>query len=117
MELYESLFIIRPSLSDEETSALIEKMKGVVTKNGASLVRAENWGRKKLAYEIKRERKGTYVYFYFQGPGTVVGELERSYRLEDSIIKFLTVKLEQEPAPPRGAAVAAPQGATVGGVQ
>src|SRR5574338_1625306 len=117
MELYESLFIIRPSLSDEETSALIENRKGVVTKTGASLVRAENWGRKKLAYEIKRERKGTYVYFYFQGPGTVVGELERSYRLEDSIIKFLTVKLEQEPAPPRGAAVEAPQGATVGGDQ
>ena len=69
MELYESLFIIRPSLSDEDTTALIEKMKGTVTKHGASLVRAENWGRKKLAYEIKRERKGTYVYFYFQGPG------------------------------------------------
>ena len=58
MELYESLFIIRPSLSDEETTALIEKMKGTVTKNGASLELAENWGRKKLAYEIKRERKG-----------------------------------------------------------
>ena len=117
MELYESLFIIRPSLSDEETTALIEKMKGTVTKNGASLERAENWGRKKLAYEIKRERKGTYVYFYFKGPGAVIAELERSYRLEDSIIKFLTVKLEQEPAPPRGAPVPAPQGATVGGVQ
>ncbi|HQR13520.1 MAG TPA: 30S ribosomal protein S6 [Nitrospira sp.] len=119
MELYESLFIIRPTLSDEETTALIEKMKGTVTKNGATIVRAENWGRKKLAYEIKRERKGTYVYFYFQGPGTTIADLERAYRLEDSIIKFLTVKLEQEPAPPRGAPVAAPaaQGATVGGVQ
>jgi small subunit ribosomal protein S6 len=116
MELYESLFIIRPSLSDEETTALVEKMKGVAEKNGASIVKAENWGRKKLAYEIKRERKGTYVYFYFKGPGPVVGELERAYRLEDSIIKFLSVRLEQEPAPPRGAAVAAPQGATIGGV-
>jgi|GEM_PF-6414698 len=47
----------------------------------------------------------------------LIAELERAYRLEDSIIKFLTVKLEQEPAPPRGAPVAAPQGATVGGVQ
>ena len=117
MELNEYKIIIRPSLSEEETTALIEKMKGTVTKNGASLERAENWGRKKLAYEIKRERKGTYVYFYFKGPGTVIAELERAYRLEDSIIKFLTVKLEQEPAPPRGAPVAAPQGATVGGVQ
>jgi len=115
MEIYESLFIIRPSLNDEETSSLFDKMKGVVEKNGATLMKAENWGRKKLAYEIKRERKGTFVYLYFKGPGQVVGELERSYRLEDSIIKFLTVRLEKELTPPRGAAEG--QGATGGRVQ
>jgi small subunit ribosomal protein S6 len=104
MELYESLFIIRPSLNDEDTASLFNKMKGVVEKNGATLMKAENWGRKKLAYEIKRERKGTFVYLYFKGPGQVIGELERSYRLEDSIIKFLTVRLEKELPPPRGAA-------------
>ena len=115
MEIYESLFIIRPSLNDEETLSLFDKMKGVVEKNGATLMKAENWGRKKLAYEIKRERKGTFVYLYFKGPGQVVGELERSYRLEDSIIKFLTVRLEKELTPPRGAAEG--QGATGGRVQ
>ena len=115
MEIYESLFIIRPSLNDEETSSLFDKMKGVVEKNGATLMKAENWGRKKLAYEIKRERKGTFVYLYFKGPGQVVGELERSYRLEDSIIKFLTVRLEKELTPPRGAAEG--QGAPGGRVQ
>ena len=115
MEIYESLFIIRPSLSDEDTISLFEKMKGVVEKNGATIMKAENWGRKKLAYEIKRERKGTFVYLYFKGPGQVVGELERSYRLEDSIIKFLTVRLEKELMPPRGAAEG--QGATGGRVQ
>ncbi len=97
MELYESLFIIRPSLTDPDTAALIDKMKGVAEKSGATLLKQENWGRKKLAYEVKRERKGTYVYFYFKAPGSVVGELERAYRLEDSIIKFLTVRLEEEP--------------------
>ncbi len=106
MELYESLFIIRPSLSDEDTTALIDKMKGVAEKAGASFMKAENWGRKKLAYEIKRERKGTYVYFYFKGPGPVIGELERSYRLEDSIIKFLTVRLEEDLTPRRAASEA-----------
>ena len=115
MEIYESLFIIRPSLNDEETLSLFDKMKGVVEKNGATLMKAENWGRKKLAYEIKRERKGTFVYLYFKGPGQVVGELELSYRLEDSIIKFLTVRLEKELTPPRGAAEG--QGATGGRVQ
>lgn len=99
MELYESLFIIRPSLSDEDTTALIDKMKGVAEKSGAQMMRAENWGRKRLAYEVKRERKGTYAFFYFKGPGPVIAELERAYRLEDSIIKFLTVRLEEEPTP------------------
>ncbi|HJU04702.1 MAG TPA: 30S ribosomal protein S6 [Nitrospiraceae bacterium] len=95
MQTYESIFIVRPSLSDEDTSKIIEKMKGVVEKSGATLLKSENWGKKKLAYEVKRERKGTFVYLHFNAEGGVVGELERSYRLEDSVIKFLTVRLEQ----------------------
>ena len=101
MELYESLFIIRPSVSDEETNALIEKMKAVADKTGAQFIKSENWGRKKLAYEVRRERKGTYAYFYFKAPNNTVGELERSYRLEDNIIKFLTIHLEKELEPRR----------------
>jgi small subunit ribosomal protein S6 len=101
MEIYESLFIIRPSVSDEETNALIEKMKGVADKTGAQFIKSENWGRKKLAYEVRRERKGTYAYFYFRAPNNTVGELERAYRLEDNIIKFLTIHLEKELVPRR----------------
>ncbi len=101
MELYESLFIIRPSITDEETAGLIEKMKAVAEKTGAQFIKSENWGRKKLAYEVRRERKGTYAYFYFKAPNNTVGELERSYRLEDNIIKFLTVHLEKELVPRR----------------
>jgi small subunit ribosomal protein S6 len=113
MELYESLFIIRPSVSDEETNALIDKMKGVAERTGAQFIKAENWGRKKLAYEVRRERKGTYVYFYFKAPNNTVGELERAYRLEDNIIKFLTVHLEKELVPRR--AVEAPSEEFAGG--
>jgi small subunit ribosomal protein S6 len=97
MELYESLFIIRPSVSDEEANALIEKMKGVAGRTGAQFIRAENLGKKKLAYEVRRERKGTYAYFY----NHTVGELERAYRLEDNIIKFLTIHHEKELVPRR----------------
>jgi small subunit ribosomal protein S6 len=96
MEIYESLFIIRPSLSDEETNGLIEKMKSVAGKTGAQFIKAESLGKKKLAYEVRRERKGTYAYFYFKAPNNTVGELERAYRLEDNIIKFLTVHHEKE---------------------
>ena len=101
MELYESLFIIRPSVSDEETKTLIDKMKNVADKTGAQFIKAENLGKKKLAYEVRRERKGTYVYFYFKAPNNTVGELEHAYRLEDNIIKFLTVHLEKELVPRR----------------
>jgi small subunit ribosomal protein S6 len=96
-QLYESIFIVRPSLPDEEAQKLIDKMKGVLDKSGASLLKAENWGKKKLAYEVRRERKGVFVYFYFKSEGSVIEELERSYRLEDGVIKFLTVRLEHEP--------------------
>lgn len=94
MSIYESIFVVRTTLSDEDTNKLIEKMKSVLEKAGAQLLKLENWGKKKLAYEVKRERKGTFVYFHFKSAGGVVSELERSYRLEDSILKFLTVKQE-----------------------
>jgi small subunit ribosomal protein S6 len=109
MHLYESIFIIRPSLSDDETNQLIDKMKGLLEKAGASLQIVENWGKKKLAYEIKRERRGTFVYLHFKASGNVVGELERAYRLEDAVLKFLTVRLEQPPAPRVAAAPTAHQ--------
>jgi small subunit ribosomal protein S6 len=96
-QLYESIFIVRPSLPDEDTQKLVEKMKGVLEKSGAALLKTENWGKKKLAYEVRRERKGVFVYFYFKSAGNAIEELERSYRLEDSVIKFLTVRLDQEP--------------------
>ncbi len=92
MPLYESIFIVRPSLSDEDTGKIVDKMKGVLEKAGATLMKSEVWGKKKLAYEVKRARKGTFVYFNFESEGQVVSELERSYRFEDSVIKFMTVK-------------------------
>jgi small subunit ribosomal protein S6 len=109
MQLYESIFIIRPSLSDDDTNKLIDKMKDLLEKAGAPVLILENWGKKKLAYEIKRERRGTFVYMHFKAAGNVVGELEHAYRLEDAVLKFLTVRLEQPPAP-KAAVTPAPMG-------
>ncbi|MBI3994591.1 MAG: 30S ribosomal protein S6 [Nitrospirae bacterium] len=92
MLTYESIFIIRPNLTDEEVAKVVEKMKGVVEKNGGSILQAENWGKRKLAYEVEKEKKGTYIVFRFKGDGKVINDLEHTYRMEDSIIKFLTVK-------------------------
>ncbi len=112
MACYESIFILRSSLADEEAEAVIEKMKNVLTKHGATIVKADNWGKKKLAYEIKHDRRGTYILLQFESAQeNVVRELERLYRLEDSVIKFLTVRVEEEAFQE----VAAEQGESEGG--
>ena len=93
MQAYESIFIVRPSLTDEEVAKVMEKMKGVVEKNGGAITKAESWGKKKLAYNVKKEKKGTYVILRFNGDGKVIHDLEHNYGVEDSIIKFLTVRV------------------------
>ena len=75
-------------------------MKGVADRTGAQFIKSENWGRKKLAYEVSVSGRA-YAYFYFKAPNNTVGELEHAYRLEDNIIKFLTVHLEKELVPRR----------------
>ncbi len=96
MACYESIFILRPSLTDEEAQAVIEKIQQALTKHGATLVKTDNWGKKRLAYEIQHERRGTYLLLQFESANqNVVSELERVYRLEDSVMKFLTVRVEE----------------------
>ncbi len=94
MTVYETICIIKTSLTDEELGKLITKVRGFIEKAGGEILKMENWGKKKMAYEVRKEKKGAYVFFRFRGPSATVAELERQYRLEDSIIKFLTVKCD-----------------------
>lgn len=96
MAFYESIFILGSSLSEDESTAIMEKMKGALEGYGASIIKAENWGKKKLAYEVAHDRRGTFILLQFEAGGKVISELERLYRLEDSILKFLTVRVEEE---------------------
>jgi len=75
-----------------------------VAKQGAEMLKFEDWGKKKLAYEIKKQKRGHYAFFQFKGAPAAVSELERTYKMTDAVIKFLTVKLEKElrvKAPPK----------------
>jgi small subunit ribosomal protein S6 len=104
MPIYESIFIINPNISDDETNAVIKKMQDVVAKQGGEMLKFEDWGKKKLAYEIKKQKRGHYVFFQFKGSAAAISELERTYKLTDNVIKFLSVKLEKElrvKAPPK----------------
>ena len=98
---YETTLVIRPDVGGDAIEATLDKVRDAVSTKGGHMLAINHWGRKKLAYEVRRERKGTYVYFYFRAPNNTVGELERAYRLEDNIIKFLTVYLEKELVPRR----------------
>jgi len=100
MPFYESIFIIRQSLTEEETGGIIDKMKGAIEKQGGTLLKVDNWGKKKLAYEVEHDRRGTFVLFQFEANGQVVGQLERLYRLEDSVLKFLTIRVEEKDLQP-----------------
>jgi small subunit ribosomal protein S6 len=96
MPIYESIFIINPNLTDEETAGIIKKMQDVVTKQGGEMLKFEDWGKKKLAYEVKKQKRGHYAFFQFKSAPAAVSELERTYKMTDTVIKFITVKLEKE---------------------
>ena len=104
MHIYESIFIITPTLSDDETNAIIKKMQDVVAKQGGEMLKFEDWGKKKLAYEVKKQKRGHYAFLQFKGTPAAISELERTYKMTDAVIKFLSVKLEKElrvKAPPK----------------
>ncbi len=106
MKLYESVCILRPVQAETDHDRVIEKMKEVLTKSGANILKIDNSGKKKLAYDIQHERKGTFITVQFEGPSTVVAELERFQRMEDQVMKFMTVRVN----PADLVAVAEPEG-------
>ncbi len=91
MKNYETVFILDPALSEESATEEIEKAKSVITGAKGELIDVQKWGKRKLAYEIKKKREGIYALVRFKGTGEVVGELERSFRLTEPVLRFLTV--------------------------
>lgn len=96
MHRYEVMFIIRPDTPEDEMSKLVTQMEGYVTGTGGKLEKSEKMGRRKLAYRIERYREGFYVLFVLEGEPAVVTELERRMKVTDSVIKFLTVRVDEE---------------------
>jgi small subunit ribosomal protein S6 len=96
MRKYELIFIIRPDATEEELDKLIAQMEGVVAGAGGKLERVDKMGRRRLAYRVGRYREGFYVLFTLEGSGETVKEFERRLRVTDSVIKFLTVRTDEE---------------------
>jgi len=111
MNYYEDIVIIDSNLDDTAVEETIQRIKDVIVKQGGEIIKSENWGRRKLAYELNKHQKGNYVYLLFKTPSATITELENLSKVLDPIIKFMVVKLTKKKQ--IEAATAAPQKAAV----
>ncbi|MBD3789060.1 MAG: 30S ribosomal protein S6 [Campylobacterales bacterium] len=96
MTCYETLFVVKPTLTEEEIASQIAKVKEVLAKEGAELLATDDMGMRKLAYTVAKSNRGYYTVLYFKADGNVIQELERNLRNNEEIIKFLTVKYSKQ---------------------
>jgi small subunit ribosomal protein S6 len=96
MRRYETIFIVDNDLSEEDRSPIFEKLKDLIHQHSGLLVMADEWGSKKLAYEIKKKARGYYVRLDYCGSGILVNEIERFFRIDDRILKYMTVLLDKD---------------------
>jgi small subunit ribosomal protein S6 len=93
MRRYEVVFIIHPDLTDEEVKAVSDRYGDLIVAQKGTIIKTEDWGRRKLAYDIKKQSKGAYFLIDFYGPGQMIKEIERNFNIDDKILRFLTVKI------------------------
>ncbi|SFP10073.1 30S ribosomal protein S6 [Hydrogenimonas thermophila] len=93
---YETLFVVKPTLTEEEIKAQIDNVKSILEKNGAEIAATFDWGMRKLAYEIEKSPRGYYYVIYYTAPSSLIKELERNFRYNEEIIRFLNVKYENK---------------------
>ncbi len=93
MRRYETICITRPNLSEDEVKAIIDRFNGNVEQAGGAIIQLDRWGLRKLAYPIKKEAQGNYVYTEYASTPEAVAENERLFRIDDKVLKYLTVKL------------------------
>ncbi|MBN2341679.1 MAG: 30S ribosomal protein S6 [Deltaproteobacteria bacterium] len=96
---YESIFILHPDSHSDVVDNIAGRCQDIISRLDGKLLRAENWGRRRLAYPVKKNQKGIYIYLKYLGYQNLVHELERNFRAIDSIIKFLSVKIDEDVNP------------------
>ena len=92
MTCYETLFVVKPTLTEEETAAQVAKIKEVLTKVNAELLATDDMGMRRLAYPVEKNNRGYYTVLYYKAEGEAIAEIERNLRINEEVIKFLTVK-------------------------
>jgi len=96
MRYYETIYIINPDLSDDETKGVVTKFNDLIGKNKGVIIKVDEWGSRTLAYAIKKFNKGYYVLLQYCGEGNIIAEIERGLRLDERILQYQTVKLSDD---------------------
>ena len=96
MRRYETFVIIDPDLSKEAEAPILERVNDLIPQLGGSLIETDDWGVRKLAYDIKKKNRGHYVRLDFCGDGALVQEMERFFKIDDKVMKFMTVLLDED---------------------
>ncbi len=95
MRIYENLFIVKPDATEEEVDHLVEQMSKHVTSGGGNVDKVDKWGKRRLAYRVEKHREGNYVLMQFTADASLVKEFERRLRVQDAVIKFITVRIDE----------------------
>ncbi|MBU4320787.1 MAG: 30S ribosomal protein S6 [Nitrospinae bacterium] len=98
MNIYENIVILNASLGDEEIETASDKIKDLITNSGGEILKTDVWGRRKLAYEIKKQKKGFYLLIVFRSPSAAIKKLEDYYKVFDPVVKYMVIKLEKKQA-------------------
>ena len=98
MNQYETVFILTPVLSDEQMKEAVGKFRNYLTEHGSEILYENNWGMRKLAYNINKKSSGFYVEFGFKADPALISRLEINYRRDERVIRFLTVKMDKNAA-------------------
>ncbi|MEJ7616044.1 MAG: 30S ribosomal protein S6 [Pyrinomonadaceae bacterium] len=96
LRTYEVIFITNPDAGEEETTKLIESLQHTITDKGGTITKNESMGRRTLAYEIERKREGIYTLFEIDGTGREIAELERRMRVNDQVMRYITVRVDED---------------------
>jgi len=96
---FETIFILRPDTNQDGIHTVNTRVRQVIDQLGGRLLKLDNWGKRKLAYEVKKQLKGIYLYWRYLGNAGVVEEIERNLRMLDSVIRYYTVKVDEDVVP------------------
>jgi small subunit ribosomal protein S6 len=91
---YELTYILNPVLDEEQFSGLVDKINSWIEENGGKVVEVDEWGVKKLSYEIDKKSTGYYVNLYFEAPGEAIEVIERNMKIDDDVMRYLTLKYD-----------------------